>query len=62
MMLNHMLLINGSLKIINKKRNLKIPGNENKNTTIQNLCDAAKAVLMDVHSATSSSQERKNLK
>ena len=32
---------------INKKRNLKIPGNENKNKTIQNLWDAAKAVLRE---------------
>ena len=30
-----------------QKRNLKIPGNENKNKTIQNLCDASKAVLRE---------------
>ena len=30
-----------------QKRSLKIPGNENKNKTIQNLCDASKAVLRE---------------
>ena len=30
-----------------QKRTLKIPGNENKNKTIQNLCDASKAVLRE---------------